>query len=806
MKSIGQVLFIFCCTVVMYAQENSFRSSYNPEKANADYFNIPRESLYLHLNKTTYIHKEEIWFKGYVFDRQKKLPSTGSTNFNIQVFNQSGKELYNGLFFGSKGSFRGNIAIDSTWSTGTYYIKASTNWMNNFSEDESYTKKIKIIKEFQEKEALSEELRYDFQLLPEGGHLISRTDNSIGFKLINNKGYGVPFEDGYIIDEEGKRQMSFVSNKFGMGKFNFRPIPGKKFIAVARFANGEEVKSTFPEIKDMGISIMVTNTMKNSVMIELNTNEKTIASLTQKNHYLLIRQGHLSKKLFINFLPNETKKLLSIERDLLFKGLNSVTLFQDNHPILERLFMNSFENVKGDVMVQKGFVTKDSISLSIRMPEAEGVLYNASISILPEETKSHVPNDNICSAFMLRPYVKGFIENEKYYFTDINRKKRFDLDVLLLNQGWSKYSWNRIFDKPPKKLYSFNQGFKLKGKVQGTTKDNITKVYVHPSKYQKASLIDIDGTYSFTLANFFPEKGETILISGIEPDNSFIKPSVYVQVQLNRQTKPLNNEVIRAENAIENKEIRKNVQIPKDFITDKVQVLDEVVLKADKKEEKGTSTLPIFKHYKRNSKKVTRDMVDAFPTILDYIKSTGKFRVQDHTIFLNNSGESKIKIFDIAPVSILFPKEIPVFIDNTEVTVDLEILNVLRTSDVDRIYMDKIGFNTGARGGGGGSIRIFTRKTQIFGKEGNKSNGIQLEMKKGYEPVKEFYNPGYTNYLNPGFIDYGSIHWQPWIDFNADGNGTFKIANTGLDNVKVFIEGMGSDGSLISKIETLKLN
>ncbi|MFD2188679.1 hypothetical protein ACFSJT_17865, partial [Aquimarina celericrescens] len=95
-----------------------------PAKANADYFSVPRESLFLHLDKSTYINGEEIWFKGYAFDRGKQLPSNGSTNFNIQLFNEDGQELYKGLFFGSRGSFRGNIKIDSSWSSGSYYLKA----------------------------------------------------------------------------------------------------------------------------------------------------------------------------------------------------------------------------------------------------------------------------------------------------------------------------------------------------------------------------------------------------------------------------------------------------------------------------------------------------------------------------------------------------------------------------------------------------------------------------------------------------------------------------------------------------------
>ncbi|RKM90926.1 hypothetical protein, partial [Aquimarina sp. AD10] len=56
------------------------------EAAVSSYFKLPRETVYLHLNKSTYVVQDEIWFKGYVHDRKNGLPSLASTNFNIEVF------------------------------------------------------------------------------------------------------------------------------------------------------------------------------------------------------------------------------------------------------------------------------------------------------------------------------------------------------------------------------------------------------------------------------------------------------------------------------------------------------------------------------------------------------------------------------------------------------------------------------------------------------------------------------------------------------------------------------------------------
>ena len=55
------------------------------EDTYATYFNLPRETLYLHLNKTTYLSGEEIWFKGYAYDQKNQLTSKATTNFNVGI-------------------------------------------------------------------------------------------------------------------------------------------------------------------------------------------------------------------------------------------------------------------------------------------------------------------------------------------------------------------------------------------------------------------------------------------------------------------------------------------------------------------------------------------------------------------------------------------------------------------------------------------------------------------------------------------------------------------------------------------------
>ena len=75
-------------------------------------------------------------------------------------------------------------------------------------------------------------------------------------------------------------------------------------------------------------------------------------------------------------------------------------------------------------------------------PILKGV--NLSVSVLPSSTSAYTSDNNIISKFLFNPYIKGDIENPWYYFDNTDREKNHDLDLLLLTQGWSKYSWINI--------------------------------------------------------------------------------------------------------------------------------------------------------------------------------------------------------------------------------------------------------------------------------------------------------------------------------------------------------------------------
>ena len=256
----------------------------------ASYFNPERETIYLHFNKTSFLTTEAIWFKGYIYDKKTSIPFITTTNVYVTLYNGEGKEIESKLFYAKNGTFSGSFDTAKTFETGHYFVKAYTNWMKNFKEDETYTSSaIQILNPEEGTEITDKEKPTDFdlQFLPEGGYCIADTRNSIGFKIINCEGNGTKIE-GNILDSKNNILTNFKSNEFGMGKVDLKMIAGETYTA-SYTINDKSYRTKLPQAQAFGFSISVNNYTNDKITyINLRTNQSTLKKEHDKTYYLVI--------------------------------------------------------------------------------------------------------------------------------------------------------------------------------------------------------------------------------------------------------------------------------------------------------------------------------------------------------------------------------------------------------------------------------------------------------------------------------------------------------------------------------------
>jgi hypothetical protein len=321
--------------------------------------------------------------------------------------------------------------------------------MKNFDEPNAYVESFKVINP--EDESLNvmkqdAQISLDAQFLPEGGNFIHSVKTNVGVIIKNSDGLGVSNIEGDIYDSDQKFVTSFQTNTLGIGRFQL--TPNLKYNYVAKFNHlNHDYEFEIEDIKPKGVSIHVNNFSAN-LAVQLNTNESTLKDIKGKAFKLLIHNGSDSKGTLVTFKEKNILELVKFEE--LFPGVNILTLFDDNNrPVLERMFFN----YKGVNFIESGTPSSTQLmdSTLIRIPleklDRDSIKNsNISISVLPAETKSYRRHHNIISQTYLQPYVESYIENAQYYFTDIDNKKKYDLDNLLITQGWSSYSWDNIFN------------------------------------------------------------------------------------------------------------------------------------------------------------------------------------------------------------------------------------------------------------------------------------------------------------------------------------------------------------------------
>ena len=762
---------------VLFAQENVI------EKANEDYFKLPRESIFLHLNKSTYVVGEELWFKGYIYDRKNNTSSKATSNIYVGIYDSIGNQIDKKLYLGYNGYTRGNFPIDSIFTSGNYYIKASTNWMKNFAEDDAFVQKIKIINKNVPKTSLTE-VKYDLQLLAEGGHIIQNTLHTVGFKIVDQQGFGKPIQKGEVIDNTGKSVVNFKSNVLGMGKFSINPLPGKNYTVKVQFNDGTIIEKPLTQISSQGIVLGVNNLSKTNVIVALKTNSETLKNIVGKKYKLLIHKNGVSKTADIEFDKDKTEILTLFKRENLFSGVNIITLFDDKGtPLLERLFFNPYGLEFPEVSISNNGVEDDSLKIKLKIATANKKLKSFSISVLPENTLSYNQSSNIQSEFLLKPYLRGNIENSSYYFKDIDRRKEYDLDLLLLTQGWSRYEWNRIFNQPPKEMFPFENGITLIGRFNDPKIGDFPQFYISSSKNSNTRILDLKGP-EIKISNLFPETDEEIRIALIKKNGDFIRPKMSANFITNKSIDKVIPFSVNS-GAILNNETENLDR----FLSDEVISLNEVVVT----EKAKNQTISNFGSL--NSLEITEKEVFQFPFITDYIQFRGYF-VDDF------STPGQVIIRSRRPTNFSGTPLVPLVFFNDVPLSDFSILYRLRTEEVERIVVNQQGFGLGVRGAGG-QIKIWGRSTPLNTDRRKQLPFYTADVTEAFNPSKKFYTPKYASYFDKTFERYGVIHWAPDVVTDENGEAVFKILNTTLKDIVFYIEGMGEDGSLISSVKIL---
>ena len=749
------------------------------------YSKLPREAVFVHLNKSTYIKGETIGFSAYVLDKNTKTPSELTTNLYCTLSDDQNQVIKSKLIRVKTGFSNNVFQVDSLFTSGEYTFKAYTNWMKNFDEPNAFISSIKIIDPdidaIIKPKTISNSI--DAQFLPEGGHLVKGIKSNIGVIIKNSEGFGVGNIEGEVLNRSNQFVTNFKTNALGIGRFILTPKANEIYTVKFKHHNTDFV---FPinDIKIKGITLTLSD-LNNKVALSFKTNAESLSGLKSKTFKLAFHSDKTIKVTDVKFDALETLKLINYND--LSTGINIFTLFdQDNNPVLERLFFN----YDGLQILKSGLpiVTKPFDSLVVKFPVPNvSTLHNFSVSVLPETTKSYRNHHNIISSIYLQPYVGSYVENAAYYFTNIDRRKKHELDNLLITQGWSSYNWNTIFSNPPRNTFPFESGIGFMANINASKSNQFL---LFPLRSNKADVFAINiGEKSFLKTSLYPRDEETIKIGAINTKGKVSKANLYLQFSPSKiPDYNIDYSVLKAKTPT----LTTTTQIQPftESVITKTQQLDEVYIEA-KRDLLRTERL----------QKQTRGNVEIFDdrtrlsnrSLAQYLSKKG-FVANDFQGILSISIRNPATPNNSTPI---------VYLDGVLLT-DFSFLAKFDMNTVDYIVINRGGLGEGLRGGAG-VIKIHTDPSVIYTNQyGDNYNSYDVPLT--FSSSKAFYAPKYSYYQSAFFKEYGVIGWTPNCTLDAKGNLVFSVFDTNHTTLKLFIEGLTNDGQFLSEEKTITID
>jgi len=815
MKTIKSLLFLFFIinSSFNYSQENSTNSIIESLSKDALY----KEKVFVHTNKTIYLINENIWFTAYVAKDKNNSPSNYTTTLHVNLLNQKGDIIDSKNVFIKDGVGIGDFSIDNNYQSGKYYIRGFTNYMKNFGVENVFIQEIEIINPFKKNTAKQKEYtnNYDLQVFPESGYLLEDTHNTIGIKAMIN-GRGFPFS-GKIINSEGLEVTTFKGNSFGMSKCEFHYQKNEIYTAIISINNTTQ-KISLPKANKTGIIFNLENTTDNNyIKLTLKTNKKSLPILIGQKLTLLFYRNNVMSEAVNLTLKNssEMKQELFFSKSKLMHGINIVTLFKNNQPIAERKFFIDKQIEQTSIIVEKLKTVNDSLYFKIETLNFgfQPVPAQLSISVLPKKTNAFYETQNIKSAFLLSPYVKGRIENPSYYFKNINPKEKKYLDLLLLNQGWNTYSLEeKTREINPKKQFKFERGLTLNGKIKKTKKNYKIGLLSKNKRLIAYSNSDENGEFSFE--NVFAYKNDSIHVALIKKNNFLVKPINITFLDKTSNKENFKSFIDKYYPHVTPGKISESIAKNKGYGTYRgypnIEQLNEVLLNNVKsKKEKTIYDVENNLGYKHKvlapgfykNKKVTEKMELNFLTLFSYFQSLGFIKNSNNNqyyISLRNTPMT-LTTSNINPDG-TFPPQIYVDDSSTNKHGDIEMLQGLSMTDVDEVLINRSGAGGGFTGAGG-IIKIYLKKGDHQYFENESQNLYEtLILKTGFDKATDYFKP-MDYYYTKNTYSWSQIDWNPSVKTTKNGEVFFTIpANEFSNEFQFIINGFSENGLLFNTI------
>ncbi|MGY4383975.1 hypothetical protein ACVWYN_001001 [Pedobacter sp. UYP24] len=642
----------------------------------------------------------------------------------------------------------------------------------------------------------------DLQFFPESGPLVSGIRTRVAFKATGSNGLGVAVK-GLITDAENNTVSEFEAQNMGMGFFRFLPEAGKTYQAKVTYPDGSENVVKLPAALDKGYVLSVYNNPEtDTILVRINASPDLYKTAGQTASLVAQTGGNVHMATSVPI--NKAAVSISIPAKDLPSGIVQFTLFSaSGDPLNERIAFvqnNDLMDLKlGSDKQSYGAREKVELSLQALDDKKTPIRGNFSVSVINEAATPYdeTKENTIISHILLSSDIKGYIEKPNYYFNNPTVETKNNLDLLMMTQGYRRFTWKDIISETPFNLPY--QAEKLTSEITGKlfTLSNKPvvggKVLLMANKLTglpDEAITDANGVYkfknllitseiSFTVQGQTDKGGKNVEIKVDKLRDEMMSPNPNIGDFDTDQRKTL-------QASFDNSK-KQEEELQKRGMLGRTQQLNEVQITAGKKKRAFGLDLILEGHADQTIRFLPSDV--AYLNILEWLK----FKVPNISFRQDNSDQC-------GPVDVAVTRGevMAIIVDGRKISpcesqdfffgdpADIERVDVVRSNQALINMIGSVGLSFVTKRGMGS-----TRKSY--------NPYIATAHPRGYNVVREFYAPVYKNDGNDTKVSdlRSTIYWNPSIMTDAEGKAKFNFFNSdGKGTYRVTVEGINADGML----------
>lgn len=485
------VVMAFLCTTTFAHAQDSLLTKFKRFR-NTSY----QEKVFLHTDRQFYVTGETLWFKALLVDGTFHKSGNTSKVLYVDIISKENESLVQQKISLDSGRGSGALFIPASISSGTYLLRAYTAWMKNFNEGFFFQKRITIVNAFVQLDPVSTQASNDFdaQFFPEGGNFINNINTTFGFKVTDRSGKGLDAR-GAVVNNLNDTVAHFNTLRFGMGSFQLSPKPEFTYRAVV-YVKGKPAKTVpIADALSSGFGLHVAEEGSN-LTVTITAPQGTLNAHAVIDLFVHARQQVIESK---EAQLQNGIVVLQVPMAKIPGGITHLTVFDGYRPVCERLYFKPSQAL--GMSAQPGlntYQTRSKVNLQVQVDSKKPADLSIAIHRV-DSLNADISSVHLPEYLALSSDLPGYIESPGFYLSNDPAAKAA-ADNLMLTQGWRRFKWESIMNKPTApEFIPENNGHLVRGIVKdlsGNVAPGILTYLTTPGR-----IIELYGSRSSTQGN-----------------------------------------------------------------------------------------------------------------------------------------------------------------------------------------------------------------------------------------------------------------------------------------------------------------